>query len=304
VSTASQQLSSGASSQAASLEETSASLEEVSAGTRQNADNARVANQKAQDIERSAHRSKAALTRMTGAMGQIHQSAQETAKIVKTIDEIAFQTNLLALNAAVEAARAGEAGKGFAVVAEEVRNLAQRSAEAARQTAELIEASQRNADNGVSASGEVEQVLIAIATDISQMGKLLAEVDSASQEQARGVEQVNQAVADMDRVTQSNAAGAEQSAAASEELSAQAVELDNLVHMLRVLVRGASGDAVQQRLPAPPRQSRLAAPAPVAPAVARIASPRRLAAPPAASKDRSSRPQDVIPLDDQELKGF
>ena len=96
---------------------------------------------------------------MSEAMDRIKSSSDETAKIIKTIDEIAFQTNLLALNAAVEAARAGEAGKGFAVVAEEVRNLAQRSAEAAKQTANMIEESQRNAEGGVKTASEVGDIL-------------------------------------------------------------------------------------------------------------------------------------------------
>ena len=149
VSSASQSMAQGASEQASSLEETSASLEEMASMTKQNADGARQANSMASDARDAAERGCAAMKRMEAAIGDIKQSADQTAKIIKTIDEIAFQTNLLALNAAVEAARAGDAGKGFAVVAEEVRNLAQRSAEAAKNTSVLIEGSQANADNGV-----------------------------------------------------------------------------------------------------------------------------------------------------------
>ena len=133
VSQASQAMAAGAGQQASSLEEISASLEEMSSMIGQNAEHAGEANAKADAARDAAMEGRAAMNRMGEAIGAIKASADQTAKIVKTIDEIAFQTNLLALNAAVEAARAGDAGKGFAVVAEEVRSLAQRSAEAAKQ---------------------------------------------------------------------------------------------------------------------------------------------------------------------------
>ena len=159
VSTASESLAQGATEQAAGLQETSSSLEEMSSMTRQNAENAQQADALAAEAQRSAGNGAEAMKRMNEAIGQIQKSSDETAKIIKVIDEIAFQTNLLALNAAVEAARAGEAGKGFAVVAEEVRNLAMRSAEAAKNTSGLIEESVKNSQHGVDIAGEVAGVL-------------------------------------------------------------------------------------------------------------------------------------------------
>ena len=235
----SQQMAQSASDQASSLEETSASLEEMSSMTKQNSDNAKQANAMANDTRQDVEKSRAAMTRMSEAIGLIKNSSDQTAKIVKTIDEIAFQTNLLALNAAVEAARAGDAGKGFAVVAEEVRNLAQRSAEAAKNTSALIEQSQKNADNGVSVSQEVATILTQIVDSVHKLSQLIGEVSSASLEQAKGIEQIGEAVTHMDKLTQSNAAGAEESASASEELSAQALELNDLVATLMVMVNGS-----------------------------------------------------------------
>ncbi|MCP4704957.1 MAG: chemotaxis protein [candidate division Zixibacteria bacterium] len=238
VASASQSLAEGASEQASSLEETSSSLEEMSSMTRQNADNARQANNLASDASTAADKGMNAMNSMTEAMQEIKNSSDETAKIIKVIDEIAFQTNLLALNAAVEAARAGEAGKGFAVVAEEVRNLAQRSAEAAKDTSSLIEGSQKNADAGVRSTEELVEILKNITTGIKKVTDLLGEVTAASDEQAQGVEQLNTAVGQMDQVTQQNASNAEESSSASEELASQAQEMQRIVKDLNSLVQG------------------------------------------------------------------
>jgi len=243
VSAASQSLAQGASEQAAAIEETSSSLEEMSSMTKQNAGNAQQANSLMAEAGQLVARGQESMGRLTAAIEEIKKSSDETAKIVKTIDEIAFQTNLLALNAAVEAARAGDAGKGFAVVAEEVRNLAQRAGEAARNTAALIEGSVKNAENGVSVAGETAKALEEITTSAQKVSSLISEIAAASNEQAQGIDQVTTAVGQMDQVTQQNAANAEESASASEELSAQAQQLQGMVQELLALVRGGSAVA-------------------------------------------------------------
>ena len=237
---ASGDMAEGASSAASNLEETAATLEELAGMTRRNTASADQANELAAGLRRTAETGQEAMRRMTGAIDRIKASADETALIIKTIDGIAFQTNLLALNAAVEAARAGDAGKGFAVVAEEVRGLAQRSAEAARSTAELIQRSQEQAGSGVEVTREVDGVLAEIVAGIGRVGELVEQVSKASGEQADGVELINGTVTRLDELTQGNAASAEESASASEQLSAQARELNKVVKVLEAIVRGGS----------------------------------------------------------------
>jgi len=225
--------------------------------TKQNADNAQQANVLAAEAKKAASTGAESMSRMNGAIQEIQKSSDETAKIIKVIDAIAFQTNLLALNAAVEAARAGEAGKGFAVVAEEVRNLAMRSAEAAKNTAAMIEESVKNARNGVEIANEVGKVLEEIVQSVGKTTDLVREIAAASQEQAQGIDQVNTAVAQMDKVTQQNAANAEESASASEELSTQAESLKDVVDQLVTLVEGGAGSHKTPVMPEQTRKTRL-----------------------------------------------
>jgi methyl-accepting chemotaxis protein len=236
------QLADGASQQAASLEETSASLEELAGMTRRNAEAAQDTKQIAGQTRTAVENGAGGMQRMTTAMDGIKSSSAEIAKIIKTIDEIAFQTNILALNAAVEAARAGEAGAGFAVVAEEVRALAQRSATAAKETAAKIELALQKSDEGASVSAEVAGMLAQIVDQVRKMDTLVGEIASASGEQSQGIQQITKAMAEMDKVTQSNAAGAEESASAANELSSQSTELRAAVEQLNAFTgfRGAA----------------------------------------------------------------
>jgi methyl-accepting chemotaxis protein len=240
VSMSAQSLSQGATEQAASLEETSASMEEMASMTRKNAENAQRAAALVTDVAAQVDGSNAALTSMVASMAAIKESSNKVAKIIKTIDEIAFQTNILALNAAVEAARAGEAGMGFAVVADEVRNLAQRSAQAAKDTAGLIEESIARSNQGAGKVEEVARAIGAITGSVAQVKGIVQEVREASQQQTQGIDQVSQAIAQMEKVTQTTAATAEESAAASEELNAQAEASMHTVRGLERLVGGAA----------------------------------------------------------------
>jgi methyl-accepting chemotaxis protein len=224
-----QRLAAGASEQASSLEEVGSSLQEVSAMSNQSLGNAREAHGLADGAGEATRGGVEAMDRLSGAMTRIKTSSDDTARIVKTIDDIAFQTNLLALNAAVEAARAGDAGKGFAVVAEEVRALATRSAQAAKDTARLIEQGIESSEEGVEIQGQVVEQLASIDASVHRVREVLGEIAVASEQQTHGVEQINTAVDEMNGVTQETAANAEESASAAEELHAQATQMRSMV---------------------------------------------------------------------------
>ena len=238
VSAASQSLAEGASAQAASIEETSSSLEEMSSMTGQNANNAGEANLLMQETKRIVVSANETVSQLTSSMEGISRSSDETSKIIKAIDEIAFQTNLLALNAAVEAARAGEAGSGFAVVAGEVRNLALRAADAARNTAGLIEDTIKRVKDGTILVGKTSKAFDEISRSSAKAADLVSEIAAASREQAQGIEQVNKSVAEMDKVVQQTAGSAEESASAAEEMNSQSIQMKNFVNYLVVLVSG------------------------------------------------------------------
>jgi len=238
VASSSQSLAEGASEQAAGIEETTASIEEMSSMTKHNADNADLANTMMIETSRVVDQANRSMSELTRSMMEISTASEETAKIIKTIDEIAFQTNLLALNAAVEAARAGEAGAGFATVADEVRNLALRAADAAKNTSDLIEGTVNKIKNGSEIVGKTNEAFAKVAAGAKKMGDILGEINSASYEQAQGIEQVNKAITEMEKVVQKNAANAEESASASEEMNAQAETLKGFVGQLASLVGG------------------------------------------------------------------
>lgn len=239
VSQSSQELAEGSSEQAASVEETSSSLEEMTAMTRQNTQNTKevdkvLVEQVGTNFDLIGNR----IEETKSVLNEAVQASQETAKIIKTIDEIAFQTNLLALNAAVEAARAGEAGQGFAVVADEVRNLAQRAAQAADETADLIENSNQLIRQSTQYTDQLVDAMSENEVLAKKITELVGEVTNASEEQTEGIEQINLAVSQIDQVTQSIASNAEESAAASEELNAQAESMIESVQDLRRLIEG------------------------------------------------------------------
>lgn len=298
VASASQSLAEGASEQASSLEETSAAIEELTSMVKRNAESAQQAKELSTQTRSAADSSAAGVERMQEAMDAIRNSNSDVAKIIKSIDEIAFQTNILALNAAVEAARAGEAGAGFSVVAEEVRSLAQRSALAARETAEKIEDALAKTADGVQVTRTVADSLQEIITKARSVDDLVGDIATASREQSEGITQVNSAITQMDKVTQTNAASAEESASAAEEMNGQAQAMKDGVSSLVTLIGRNKSEASQHTT----------APAPVAdfgfqlpPAAQEHGSARRTLATGTAPRSRNQKP---LAAEDESFKSF
>ncbi|TAK93139.1 MAG: HAMP domain-containing protein [Aquabacterium sp.] len=220
--------------QASALQETAATMEQLGSTVRNNADNARQANQLAQSAATIAAQGGEVVGRVVSTMDGISDSSRKIGDIIGVIDGIAFQTNILALNAAVEAARAGEQGRGFAVVAGEVRVLAQRSAEAAKEIKALIGRSVDQVEQGSNLVDEAGKTMEGIVNSIQRVSDIVAEITSATVEQSSGVQQVGDAVSQMDQVTQQNAALVEESAAAAESLKNQGQQLVEAVSIFKL----------------------------------------------------------------------
>ena len=311
VSSSSQQLAEGTSEQAASLEETSSSIEELSSMTKQNADNAGQAKAMMEQAGQIVGKVDQHMTEMIDAMEEIKKSSDETGKILKTIDEIAFQTNLLALNAAVEAARAGEAGAGFAVVADEVRNLAMRSAEAAKNTNNLIEGTIKAVKNGNELTHKTKEAFEENRVIAMKIGQLVDEIATASNEQAHGIAQINIAVSEMDKVTQQTAANAEESASASEELNAQAEQMKVFVEeLVRVVGGNSDAGAAYAYGGSPKRKHRSsgqisgAVNRPLLPTTGGRGKEPALVAEGKDGRGKVVNPRQIIPLEESEFKDF
>jgi len=239
IGSANEALASGASEQAASLEEISSSATEINSIVQGSANAACQAQELAGRTREVADRGSATMHEMGQAMNDIKQSGDEMAKIVKTIDEIAFQTNILALNAAVEAARAGEAGMGFAVVADEVRSLAQRAAAAATETTSLIENSLSRTERGLTMSNSVAALLEEIVEKARSVDSMVNDIAASQQEHALGIQQISGAVSQLEQVTQSTAAQSEETASTTANLGAQVAELEESIHSLSGVVEGS-----------------------------------------------------------------
>ena len=234
MSVASQALSQGSMEQTGAVEELEETMRSVTSSVKQTAESVQRAREQVDGMGVQLAEGNQRMHEMTGAMREISDSSNEIEKIIKTIEDIAFQTNILALNAAVEAARAGTAGKGFAVVADEVRNLAAKSAEASQSTSALIGRSIAAVNQGTQIAGATARQLEGIVANANGIVETINAIAADAQTQAGAVEQIQDQIGQITGVVQTNSSTAEESAATSQELSAQASVLKQLVKTFRL----------------------------------------------------------------------
>ncbi len=230
----SQALAQSSNQQASVVEELLSTVSLVASSTSGNAKQASEAASLGNTIKNNAEKGTMQMDSMMNAVKEINEASLSINKVIKVIDDIAFQTNILALNAAVEAARAGQHGKGFAVVAEEVRNLAAKSAEAAKDTSGLIENSIDKAKLGAQIAEETAASLSEIVEGINNSSVLINNIAQTSSEQTTAIDQINIGISQVANAVQQNNGTAQESAAASEEMSSQAVVLEELVYRFKL----------------------------------------------------------------------
>lgn len=234
ISKAAQLLSEGAADQASAIEELTATVMNVSQMAADSASNTNAAYENVKKSTVQAEEGTKEMEKLMEEMEKITSISKEIENIITAIEDIASQTNLLSLNASIEAARAGEAGKGFAVVAEEVRNLAAESAEAVQDTSELIVRTLQAVKNGTDIADETAKSLIKVVDKSKGVTEIVGELTRKAKNQAELLDGVNQSVEQIATVVEGNTATAEESAASSEELSAQAQLLSDLVNKFKL----------------------------------------------------------------------
>lgn len=231
---ATQLLSNGATSQSASIEKLMSEMDDVAASINHSSENGRLINKQLNDLKLEIQEGNEQMNELLRVVAEVEQMSSDIKKIVGDIDNISFQTNILALNASVEAARAGDNGRGFAVVAEEVSNLAAKSGEASKHTGELIERCIDGIANAKACADRTSESLLNIVKNSREITEAFNEITENTTEEARKANAIKEEIDNITSVVQSNSSSAMETAASTEELSHQAISLEQMVAKFKV----------------------------------------------------------------------